>query len=106
MTEGMKKQIEASQHVFDKEEKLVKPPTFSFICLATMFFFLFYTLSIILFIGLFPIISDLLLTLIADVSGYQVCIVSLFFSIITVFYCTVQDIRKSHQQLKKLGVIP
>ena len=34
----------------NNEEKLIKPPTFSFICFATVFFFLFYTLSIILFI--------------------------------------------------------
>ncbi len=106
MTENMKNQIEKSQHVFDKEEKLVKPPTFSFICFAIVFFFLFYTLSIILFIGLFPIVSDLVMNLIMDVNGYQVFAVAAFLSVLTVFYFTVQDIRKNHEQLKKLGVIP
>ena len=105
MTENMKKQIEASQHVFDNEEKFIKPPTFSFICFATVFFFLFYALSIILFIGLFPIISDLVMNLISGVNGYQVCALSIFMSIITVFYFTIQDIRKNHEQLKKLGIM-
>lgn len=97
MTENMKKQ---------NEEKLVKPPTFSFICFVTVFFFLFYFLSIILFIGLFPIISDLIMNLIADVNMYQTLIVAAFLSILTVFYFVVQDIRKNHEQLKRLGIIP
>ena len=106
MTENMKDQIKKSQHAFDKEENLIKPPTFKFICFATVFFFLFYTLSIILFIGLFPIVSDLVMNLITGVNGYQVCAVAAFLSIITVFYCVVQDIKKSHEQLKKLVTMP
>lgn len=83
MTEDIKKQ----------EEKLVKSLTFSFICFVIVFFFLFYALSIILFIGLFPIISDIIINLISNINGYHVCIISLFFSIITVFYFIVKDIK-------------
>ena len=90
----------------NNEEKLVKPPTFSFICFVTVFFFLFYTLSIILFIGLFPIVSDLVMNLIVDVNMYQTLIVSAFLSILTVFYFVVQDIRNNYEQLRKLGIIP
>lgn len=90
----------------NNEEKLVKPPTFSFICFVTVFFFLFYFLSIILFIGLFPIISDVVMNIISDINGKQICIISILMSILTVFYFTVQDIRKNHEQLKKLGIIP
>lgn len=97
MTENMKKQ---------NEEKLVKPPTFSFICFVTVFFFLFYFLSIILFIGLFPIVSDLVMNLIVDVNMYQIFVVAAFLSVFTVFYFTVQDIRKNHEQLRRLGIIP
>ena len=90
----------------NNEEKLVKPPTFSFICFVTVFFFLLYFLSIILFIGVFPIISDFIMNLIVNVNMYQALIVSAFLSIFTVFYFTVKDIRKNYEQLKKLGIIP
>ena len=75
-----------------KDEFVV--PSFKVVCFAIVFFFLFYTLSFILFIGLFPIISDFINNLIKDINGYQVCLISIFASIITVLYCVVKDIRK------------
>ena len=83
----------------NKDESVI--PMFKVICFTIVFFFLFYILSvilfissIILFIGLFPVISDFINSFIKNINGYQVCLISIFASIITVLYYVIRNIRK------------
>lgn len=80
--------------MIDGDEDKFIMPTFRAICFAIIFFFLFYTLSLILFIGIFPVISDFINNFIKDINGYQICLISIFASIITVLYYIIKDIRK------------